>query len=174
MNIYKFNLFNWKDQRGITLVETLVSLVVLSLGLIPTLAILTSSIRIASLIENNLIAANLAQEGAEVARSLRDSNWFMNRAFSYTLIGQGRVQWDTNTTTNLPQPIGANPPLKFDSVTGRYNYTTGVDTQFRRSLTGTMSANPCNCELIIISRVDWTQQGRNRTQSVESHLYNWR
>lgn len=166
-----------KDQKGLTLVEALVTLVVLSLGLIPAVAILASSTRISSLIKNNLIAANLAQEGVEVIRSLRDANWFANLAFSNGLQGYWRVQWDTNFSTSPLQPIGSNPPLKFHPSTGIYDYSTGIDgidTNFKRSVSVAMTANTCNCELIVVSRVDWTQYGRTRTQNVEAHLFDWK
>lgn len=159
---------------GLTLVEALVSLVILSFGLIPALAILSSSTRISSLIKNNLIAANLAQEGVEVVRSLRDANWFANRPFDNGLVGQWRVEWDTNWITKPPVAVGTNPPLKFNLATGTYNYLTGEDTNFRRWISVVVTANPCNCELVVVSRVDWIQQGKAKTINVESHLYDWK
>ncbi len=165
---------NCSLSAGLTLVEALVTLVVLSFGLIPTLAVLSSSIRLASLIENNLIAANLAQEGVEVVRSLRDANWFANRPFNNGLVGSWRVEWNTNWTTNLPQPIGLNQSLKFNSSTGIYNYSTGVDTNFKRWITVAMSPDPCNCDLVVVSNVQWIQQGKTRTKNVEAHLFDWK
>ena len=174
------NLIKSGDERGLTLVEALVSLVVLSLGLIPSLAILTSSTRISALIKNNLIAANLAQEGIEVVRAVRDSNWFAagNPPFYRYLVDCGgpttcnwRVAWDTNGPLLA---LGTNPPLKFDSATGTYNYSTGIDTGFKRVITVTKVVSPCDCELKVISRVEWIRYGVVRTQEVESHLFDWK
>jgi len=159
---------------GLTLIETLIALLVLSLGLIPALAVLSSSTRISALIKNNLIAANLAQEGVEVIRSLRDANWFAGQAFDAGLEGNWRVEWNTNWTANPPQTVVTNPSLKFDSATGLYNYSSGLDTGFKRSVGVVKTANPCGCELTVISRVEWSQRGNARTISVESHLYDWR
>ena len=169
-----YNLAKFKKQKGLTLVEAIVALVVLSFGLIPALAVLSSSVRISSLIENNLIAASLAQEGVEVMRSLRDENWFRNLPFDSGLQGNWLVQWDTNGTTRPPQPVGSNPPLKFDSATGRYNYSIGLDTNFKRAVSVVLTADPCACKLVVVSRVEWTQQGRTRTINVESQLFNWK
>lgn len=166
-----------KNQSGFTLIETLVSLLVLSLGLIPTLTVITSSINISRLITNNLIAANLAQEGVEVTRSLRDANWFRESPNFYDgLIGSWRVDWNSNWTNNLPKTVTVenNPFLKFDSVTGLYNYSIGTDTPFKRLITITLTANTCNCELVVVSQVSWSDSRRTRTVQIESHLFNWR
>ncbi len=162
-----------------TLVEALVSLVVLSLGLIPAIGILSSSVRLASLIKNNLIAANLAQEGVEIVRGLRDEDWFKNPAvpFGTGIVGSWLVDWNTSLisgSANLPQLADTNPPLKFDPTTKLYNYTTGIETNFKRYVSVTMAANPCLCELIVISRVEWSQQGTARIQNVEAHLFDWK
>ncbi|MDP3696477.1 MAG: prepilin-type N-terminal cleavage/methylation domain-containing protein [Candidatus Taylorbacteria bacterium] len=180
----KINQKSWyTGQAGLTLVEALVTLVVLSLGLIPALAIVSSSVRIAALIENNLIAANLAQEGVEIIRSLRDANWFAVPARSFDnglvigSVGQWRVEWNTNWATNPPQAAGTNPPLKLDSVTGTYTYAscpTCADTGFKRHVTVTKTTDPCGCKLIVVSRVDWTQHRSTRTINVESHLFDWK
>lgn len=162
------------NQKGVTLVEALVTLVVLSFGLIPSLAIVSSSTNLSGLIKNNLIAANLAQEGVEVVRSLRDANWFAGRSFDNGLVGNWRVEYSTNWVTNSPVAAGLNPFLKFDSATGLYNYSTGIDTIFKRSVSIAKTADLCNCKLVLVSRVDWTQQGRSRTVSIESHLFDWK
>lgn len=163
---------------GLTLVEALVALAVLSFGLIPALAVVSSSVKISSLIKNNLIAANLAQEGAEVIRGLRDASWFAGQPFDFNLPGgQWRVEWNTNGTTLPLQTIGSNPPLKFHPSTGLYDYSTGIDgidTNFKRGITIVKVPNTCNCELIVQSRVQWQEHGGAKAIQVESHLYDWK
>ena len=170
----------FKVKRGLTLVEALVALVVLSFGLIPALAILSSSTRLASLIKNNLIAANLAQEGVEVVRSMRDANWFANLSFNNGLVGNWRVEWNTSllsVPSRPPLAVGTNPPLNFDSSTGLYSYSicgTCISTNFRRTISVTLTAAPCACELIVVSTVTWLEFNKIRTVNVESHLFNWK
>ena len=161
---------------GFTLVETLVSLVILSLGLIPTLAVITSSVNISKIIRNNLIGAQLNQEGLEVVRSLRDANWFNGSGFNNNLVGTWRIEWNTDWTTNPPvatNPL-TNPLLKFDQTTGLYSYSIGQDTFFKRLITISMIANTCNCEMLVRSEVAWTDFRRTRTIMAESHLFDWR
>lgn len=63
------------DQRGNTLIELMTAIVVISVGLIGGLSLATSNVRNAGLGVSRLIAINMAREGIEVARNIRDSNW---------------------------------------------------------------------------------------------------
>lgn len=154
-------------QEGFTLVEALVTLVVLSIALGPSLILTTNVSNTTSIVRNNLIAANLAQEGIEVVRAIRDTNWFLGNAFDQGLAnGTYRVQWNSDSLIAL----GSNPPIKEDN--GLYNYSTGSDTIFRR----TISILKVNAgEIRVISQVIWQEKGgRDRSVMAESHLFNWK
>jgi prepilin-type N-terminal cleavage/methylation domain-containing protein len=153
--------------KGFTLIEALVALVVLSIGLGPALVLSSSLSTTASVVKNNLVATNLAQEGIEVVRALRDTNWFNSTTFDNGLAdGIYRIEWNSDSLISL----GTNPPLKEDN--GLYNYTTGTDTVFKRTITLTKVNT---AELKIVSDVTWTERGnRTRDVNIESHLFNWR
>ena len=68
-------------ESGFTLVEALVALVILTIALGPALVLSSNISSTASVIQNNLIAANLSQEGVEVIRALRDANWYNGLPF---------------------------------------------------------------------------------------------
>src|SRR3989344_7536362 len=92
----QFAKFALCGQRGFTLIETLVALVLITVAMGPVFILATSSVNVASRIEHNLIASNLAQEGIEVIRNIRDTNWTGGAAFDNNLpAGVWRVQWDT-------------------------------------------------------------------------------
>lgn len=153
--------------RGFTLVETLVALVILTIALGPALILSSNISSTASIIQHNLIAANLSQEGLEVIRALRDANWHNRLAFDTGLPdGIYRIEWNSNTLIAL----GSNPPLKIN--TGLYNYSSGTDTIFKRTVTITKINSE---ELRIISDVTWIEK-KNRARSVkaESHLFDWK
>lgn len=154
------------SNKGTTLVEALVAILILSIGIIPCLEIILLANGFSSSIKNNLIAANLSQEGVEVVRAIRDNNWFSNLAFNNGLAdGTYRVDWNSNS----PLPENGNPPLKLSSI-GLYNYSSGADTNFRRRLTIVNATN----ELIINAEVTWTERGKSQLISVESHLFDWK
>ena len=155
------------SSKGFTLIEALVALIILTVALGPALILSSNVSSTASVIRNNLIAANLSQEGVEVIRALRDSNWHNGLSFD-TGIADGiyRIEWNSNALI----PLGSNPPLKISD--GLYNYSSGTDTTFQRTVTITRINSE---ELRIISDVTWTERG-NRVRSVkaESHLFDWK
>ena len=154
--------------KGFTLIEAMVALVLFTIAMGPVFILATSSINAASRIEHNLIAANLAQEGIEVVRNIRDTNWLNGSAFDNNLpVGTWRIQWDTVNGGLVA--VGSNPALKKNN--GLYNYSTGTDTVFKRTVT---ISKPNSGELVLISSVTWIERGSiNRTVSAESHLFDW-
>ena len=155
------------NQFGFTLIESLVALVILTLALGPALVLSSNISSTASVIQHNLIAANLSQEGLEVVRALRDANWYNGLPFDTGLSdGIYRIEWNSNTLIAL----GANPSLKLSA--GLYNYSSGTDTVFKRTVTITKINSE---ELRIISAVAWTERGsRVRDVRAESHLFDWK
>ncbi len=153
--------------KGFTLIEALVALVILTIALGPALILSSNLSATASIVRNNLIAANLAQEGVEVVRALRDTNWFNGVVFDNGLAnGIYRVEWDSDSLISL----GSNPFLKVNN--GLYNYATGTDTVFKRTITLT-KVNVA--ELKVVSDITWTERGnRARDVKIESHLFNWK
>jgi len=144
-----------------------VALVILTLALGPALVLSSNISSTASVVRNNLIAANLSQEGVEVIRALRDANWFNGLSFDAGIAdGIYRIEWNSNALISL----GSNPPLKINA--GLYNYSFGTDTKFKRTVTITKINSE---ELRIISDVTWTERGnRTRDVKVESHLFDWK
>ena len=157
-----------KLSKGFTLIEALVSLVLLTIALGPALVLSSNISSTASVIQNNLIVANLSQEGLEVIRALRDANWYGGLSFDTGLIdGIYRIDWNSNSLISLGK---GNPPLKINN--GLYNYSSGTDTIFKRTVTITKINSE---ELRIISEVSWTERGeRVRSVKAESHLFDWK
>ena len=62
-------------KRSFTLLETIIALYVLMLGMVSAMALSSQSLGVAARFKQELIATNLAQEGIELVRSKRDSNY---------------------------------------------------------------------------------------------------
>src|SRR3989344_9269694 len=90
-----------EKQAGFTLVETLVAVMILGLGLMATYSVINANLNSASLVRENYIATGLAQEGIEVIRNLRDTEWLTGVAFG-TIITDGAwsVQYDSGALGN--------------------------------------------------------------------------
>ena len=157
---------NSNRELGFTLIETLVSLVLLSMAIIPALMLSTEAVNIAFDVRDTLTASGLAQEGVEVVRAIRDTNWFNDRVFDTGLAdGTYRVEW--NSTSLLP--LSGNPALNLSN--GLYTYSGGAGTVFSRAITITkVNAG----ELRVVSRVSWTDRGVTKNVEAEEHLFNWK
>lgn len=155
-----------------TVIEALVAVLILSLGLLPTFGIVLSANNFSTSISNMLIAANLAQEGAEIIRAIRDENWFNNRSFDSGLSdGDYYGAWNSISLT----PVSVTAPLFRIDSNGLYNYSTGRETLFRRKMTITkIDPGGCNCQLQIVVDVNWLERGTMRSLTIESNLFNWR
>ena len=74
--------------------------------------------------------------------------------------------WNSDSLLSL----GTNPLLKVDN--GLYNYSTGQDTVFKRTITLT---NIGATELKVDSNITWFERGgRVRNIQIESHLFDWK
>ena len=174
----------FKKDAGFSIIESLFGVFFFLVALVPVMSITALSFDITGRIKNNLIATNLAQEGIEVTRALRDSNWLIpNRSFSEGLLGTWQIEWNTDWAGSQPQIVvsaESSPLLKIDS-SGVYNYISGIDTKFRRAVTVT-EVN-AGLELLVVSTVVWPVH-KGPTPSgcpsgfeclrIESHMFNWK
>jgi type II secretory pathway pseudopilin PulG len=173
-----------KNKGGFTIIEALVAFAVLTLSLGPLLVVVTMSARISSSIKNNLTASMLAQEGIEVVRAIRDTNWLKvpEDPFYTNLNGGADGSTETGTVQYNSSAIvivGPSPYLKFDSSSGLYSYDSGSPAPYKRTIKITKIPNPANpgnpcVELKVESVVTWQENNRLRTITVEDHLFDWK
>jgi hypothetical protein len=66
-----------KNKSGLILTEALLAISMLALGSLVLASIIQNSVRATALSKNYLIAQNLATEGMEAIKSVRDTNWLL-------------------------------------------------------------------------------------------------
>lgn len=123
----------------------------------------------ARLSQDRLVAANLAQEGFEVVRNIRDNNWELSLNWNSGLTaGEYRVQYDSASL--IPY---SSTPLLLGSL---YGYSSGTATKFYRRII--INDTDANCQspdcLTLVSEVTWKVLGRDYSEIVEGRLYNWK
>jgi len=170
-----------QSERGFTLLETIIALGIIVIGLVGSLILISFSVGTVSLARNKFIAANLASEGIEVARNIRDTNWLQNRMDNGTLTpgdssddwnyglsnGDWEVQYDSVSflayTGNL---------LRIHPTTRFYKYgPPGSQTIFKRKIN---INNVVQDQVLVSSTVEWQERGRNYQVEAVEILYNWR
>lgn len=152
------------------MLETIVAIGLVTMGLVSALALITNSLFYVSSIQDRLIAVNLAAEGIEVVRNIRDNNWLQNKAWNdgLTTDGDYQVAYDSVSLASY-----GGGPLFLDS-NGLYNYVTtapNTATLYKRKIS---IANLSNYEIRVISEVSWQRKKDNYSSSTEDHLFNWR
>ncbi|MBU1102101.1 prepilin-type N-terminal cleavage/methylation domain-containing protein [Patescibacteria group bacterium] len=163
----------WFRAAGFSLLEVMVAIFIIIMGLVVALLLVSRSTYAGNSSAQRLIAANLAQEGIEVVKNMRDvafvidlGTWDVWHAGIPAGTNSYSVQYNSNSFGALQ-----NNFLKFDAGTGLYSYDSGADTPFKREIILTKFSDN---QLRVVSRVTWSD--RNQTQSiiVEDMFWNWR
>ena len=184
----RFQIPGFRDS-GFTFIEVIVAIFIMSIGVVGTLIAVQAAISSTSQSCSRLTAANLAQEGIEIVRSIRDTNWLEQRTATTTPWDEnvGAGDWEADyTDTNIENPsldLCVFPCVynnlhflkKIDG--GFYNYSSGNDTQFKRKITITPEhaspdPDPSQYEILKISvTVYWG--GGGHSILAQEELYNW-
>jgi hypothetical protein len=166
-NFFKKNAKN----AGFSLMEVIVAIFFLSVGLLGALTLINYTLISISVNSSRLVAANLAQEGIEIIRNFRDSNFGASGWddwYSSIVNGDYRVQYNDVAL----RPF-SDTQLLYDSATGLYGYDAGSGTPnvFKRKIT---LEKISNVEVKVVVQMTWTEKGRERFLTVEDRLWNWR
>ncbi len=165
-----------KKSSGFTMIEIVVVLFIVSMGLFGVMSLIIQNIQSQSYDKNTLIAGQLAQEGIELIREVRDSNWLAGRSFDANLAsGMGSYQYYMDYQDAVPHKYTNNPAeliLKQGSK-GYYLDSTavGVSSIFSRLIT---IKKLSLFALQVDSKVSWRDHGRNYSYKLETLLYDWK
>jgi len=147
------------------LLEVLVSIFVITIGIVTAVNLIGSAIGSVAISKSQIIAVNLCQEGLEVVRNIRDTNWEEQEIWNNGL-SNGDYQVAYNSTSL--SPFSDNPLLVDDIL---YQYLDGDATPFYREIT---INNIDDYALEVVSRVTWSQRGRDFEVVAKTRLYDWR
>ena len=164
--------------KSFTLLEVIIAISILTVAVGGIYALIQQTLRAASLANSKLIAAHLAQEGAETVRNLRDNNWLnqrINPGLSWKAgIGGGEHEVDYNDAA-LTSFVGDGRYLYIDAANGFYAYLaspgpTDMQTKFKRKITITEAGND---KIDVAVMVFWSERGGQYEVEVIESLYNW-
>lgn len=164
-------------EKGFTVIEVLAAMFFIIVGAGGALALIVQTTSVSEIAVSRLTASYLAQEGIEVVRNMRDTNfigihkgrggdWKGGRGNSGRLLGceQG-CEVDYNDITPSPNQ---NRFLMISD--GLYQYDTGEPTPFVRKITIT---SPASNQLDVVSEITWSERGRTHTMTASTKFFDW-
>lgn len=169
-----------KYKAGFSFIDVMVAMSLLAMGPIALVSLVLMSLSSAYTAELRLVASGLAQEGVELAMSVRKSytesvpggwqdwEWYSTRAIGSSASYCVEYGLDGFSIPNCPNPD--TTPLRFSG--GYYQYQLGDNTPFYRTVTLTrMSADEVKVEVV----VKWKAKPDNnwRELKVENRLWRW-
>ncbi len=189
------------SQGGFTLVETIVALALIMMALVGPVSLIVRGIYSFSSSKSKITAVNLAQEGIELVRLIRENNIacdFANGPANWnwtrnpdggSIPSQAEVDVQqsflpvTCGSASIRFPRLANScsrVLLYNASAGTYGYQTGTPTTFSRCIEinsppsgGRDTDIPPNDQMDVIATVTWEERGRTRTLVLRERLYHW-
>lgn len=116
-----------KNKKGFSFMEVMVSVFVLSIGITAIVALMAGNIKNSIESRDSIIASELAQEGDEIVRNIRDNNFLANPTTPFLNLNNGtyRVSYDAGIENGSYQ-------LNYNN--GFYTYSGGAATKFYRKI----------------------------------------
>lgn len=152
--------------KGFSLIGVIVTMFIVSVGLMGVLGLADMSLKAAGLSKMRLIASGLAQEGVEVIKNMRKSNLEWDDWYTNVVNGDYRIQYNSASLLSFSET-----PLKLDVTSGLYQYDSGDNTTFYRKVSLT---NISGNEVKMTVEVKWLLKGDEHTLTIEDRLWNWK
>ena len=159
---------DFKKITGFTLVESLVAISILLVSVLSGFILVTRILAQVNVIQDRLTASHLAQEGIELVRQIRDTNFIQQRLWNNGLVLGEHLVSAAQPLQLLP--ISNNPFLTYNNSTGIFGYGAGEITNFRRRIIITQISGQ---QIRVQSIVSWQIRGRQSSVTVETNLFNW-
>ncbi|MFH1598485.1 MAG: hypothetical protein ABIB97_05490 [Patescibacteria group bacterium] len=120
-----------KNSAGQGMIELVVSISIIVIGIVAVLSLSIVTITTARESLLSVEAANLAREGIEVVRNIRDTNWLKIQS------GEEGIEWDTGLYDDT-FPYEDVASAEFDPATGAWNLNFDIpDSRLKRLADGT-------------------------------------
>ncbi len=171
-----------KNNKGFSILEVVVAIYIITMGMIGVLALVNQSIQAKYINTNMLVGSQLAQEGLELVRNIRDTNWLKNIDWKICDLAGSNcdIVQDNNYGIYIDSNINNiiidatidsidNASLYIDS-NGFYTHSVAETTAFYRLITVTDGGD----YLVVECQVRWQTSKGNHDYKAVTYLYDWR
>lgn len=190
MNLKLVKILTSMNSNGFALMEVIVALFMITTGIIGSYILISSSISSTTYASHRFTAAYLAQEGVELVRNIRDTNWLQGTPTTwdagltdcvgsctgavsegciadYTVSGIADVDLHVDTFNT---GIYTGQALTLDPSGTLYSYISLVPTKFQRQINIVPSGLD---KLDVCVWVGWEERGVSHNITVRENLYDW-
>ena len=175
-------------QSGFTLLETMVAIAILLIAVVGPISLIGNSLHQIYYARDEMSAVNLAQEGIEAVRRVRDTNMIVRPSGGwdkdlkinkyYSVDSTNMYIWSDGTASPSSFLIPCNgagcnvaKPIFIDPTTGLYRQNAaGAPTQFSRVVDINQVAIN---EYTVTCTVTWTTGGQTGSVVVSENIFNW-
>ncbi len=157
--------------KSFTLIEIIVATFLITVGTVGAFALIQRTVAFTAISSSRLVAANLAQEGIEIVRNIRDGNWLEARTNPGISWDDGLAGCSTGCEADYNDLILSPDASRFLKVeNGFYNYDSGTNTHYKRKITLVPQVDI----LEVSVEVTWQERARMHQVISQTKLYNWR
>lgn len=146
------------------------------MALLGVVSLISQNIQVQNINKNNLIASSLAQEGIELVRNIRDTNWLSGQAFdSYLSDGTYRMDY----RGSRPVPTTDISQNKLYLKDGLYLHDNGGEleltpTIFSRQIVINKLSSYQGEPLQVRSIISWVDHNKPYRYELQALLFDWR
>lgn len=163
--------------KGFSLIEVLVALAFLTIVSLSVIQLVTRARQAAEVARQDFVAANLAREGLELVRAVRDTNWFASSDRSLW------IQDDMcDTFTYDSEMLREGADVGSEAVADLYiqdndewtHSAAGESTPYQRVLTVDCNDKDSDPAFVTVTaEVRWQNRGLPHEVVLKEKLYNW-
>lgn len=175
---------NKKNTNGFSILEIVIALNIVTVGLLGVFSLVIQNLQAQTINKDYLIASMLAQEGIELVRNVRDTNFLQEDQGNDWKNG---IPSDTNTDIVHGGQYTINYDLEIKSVaggfaddstrlyidSGKYSHANtsglGILTPYRRLI----EVYDYGDYIQVGSNVIWSERGRKHEYKAVTNLYKW-
>lgn len=184
----KNNYIKRKKNQGFTLMEVIVVLGIALMGILGISSLMIQNMQVQNVNQRYLLASMLAQEGLELVRSKRDTNWItpgnewnigngvLGNSLDIIQDGTYSIDFygDINAAADDIADAGAKLYLDDDNMYFHNFAGMATTTPFFRLITVDGAADPTSASTTVSCHVQWRDHFGEHDYIADTVLYNWR
>jgi len=171
-----------KNSKGFTIVEALLATFVITVGVVGVLAVVNQTTAFTQVTSSRLTAIYLAQEGIEIVKNIRDTNFLKvhKGLLAEDQWVQGLTGCEGGCEADYTDSTLSAGDRYFKIEGGFYKYSvSGTETSFKRKITVfdlvdlTDPPDDIIDQMKVLVEVSWEERGRTHQVAAQENVYKW-